>query len=99
MAVAVKISRGSRQGKKVYVTDVWHLPLLYLHEEWKQCVVHRNIKSSNIMLDSSFNMKLDDFGLARVMDSELSRQTTGLSGPLEYLARKSLMFIALGRLH
>ena len=25
--------------------------LLYLHEEWEQCVVHRDIKSSNIMLD------------------------------------------------
>ena len=30
--------------------------LLYLHEEWEQCVVHRDIKSSNIMLDSNFNV-------------------------------------------
>ncbi|KAK9061946.1 hypothetical protein SSX86_019130 [Deinandra increscens subsp. villosa] len=38
--------------------------LLYLHEEWEQCVVHRDIKTSNIVLDSGFNVKLGDFGKA-----------------------------------
>ncbi|KAM1041683.1 hypothetical protein TB2_030380 [Malus domestica] len=42
--------------------------LFYLHEEWEQCVLHRDIKSSNIMLDSNFNAKLGDFGLARLVD-------------------------------
>ncbi|XP_021802477.1 L-type lectin-domain containing receptor kinase IX.2-like, partial [Prunus avium] len=42
--------------------------LLYLHEEWEQCVLHRDIKSSNVMLDSNFNAKLGDFGLARLVD-------------------------------
>lgn len=60
--------------------------LLYLHEEWEQCVVHRDIKSSNVMLDSNFNVKLGDFGLARLMDHELGAQTTGLVGTLGYLA-------------
>ncbi|PIN10972.1 Non-specific serine/threonine protein kinase [Handroanthus impetiginosus] len=60
--------------------------LLYLHEEWEQCVLHRDIKSSNVMLDSNFNVKLGDFGLARLMDHELGPQTTGVVGTLGYLA-------------
>ncbi|EOX98623.1 Concanavalin A-like lectin protein kinase family protein, putative [Theobroma cacao] len=39
--------------------------LFYLHEEGDHCVLHRDIKTSNVMLDSSFNAKLGDFGLAR----------------------------------
>ncbi|KAJ7943774.1 putative Kinase [Quillaja saponaria] len=153
MAIAVKkISRGSKQGKKEYITEVkiisrlghrnlvqligwchdgdefhlvyefmpngsldYHLfrnktplgwavrhkislglasALLYLHEEWEQCVVHRDIKSSNIMLDSSFNVKLGDFGLAKLMDHELGPQTTGLAGTLGYLAPE---YVTTGR--
>ena len=60
--------------------------LLYLHEEWEQCVVHRDIKSSNVMLDSNFNAKLGDFGLARLVDQELGSQTTVLAGTMGYLA-------------
>ena len=60
--------------------------LLYLHEEWEQCVVHRDIKSSNIMLDSNFNAKLGDFGLARLVDHEFGLQTTILAGTMGYLA-------------
>ena len=59
--------------------------LLYLHEDCEQCVVHRDIKSSNIMLDSNFNTKLGDFGLAKVMDHELGHQTSVLAGTFGYM--------------
>ncbi|KAF0914863.1 hypothetical protein E2562_032787 [Oryza meyeriana var. granulata] len=60
--------------------------LLYLHEEWEQCVVHRDIKPSNVMLDESFHAKLGDFGLARFIDHAIGMQTmTAVSGTPGYV--------------
>lgn len=44
--------------------------LQYLHEEWEQRVVHRDVKPSNIMLDRDFNTRLGDFGLARLIEHD-----------------------------
>ncbi|XP_060671107.1 L-type lectin-domain containing receptor kinase IX.1-like [Ziziphus jujuba] len=60
--------------------------LLYRHEESEQSVIHRDIKSSNIMLDSDFNIKLGDFGLARLMDEDAGVKTTALAGTFGYMA-------------
>ncbi|CAO2836071.1 unnamed protein product [Amaranthus hypochondriacus] len=60
--------------------------LLYLQQEWEQCVLHRDIKSSNVMLDINFNAKLGDFGLAKLVDHNNGSQTTVLAGTLGYLA-------------
>lgn len=60
--------------------------LLYLHDEWEQCVLHRDIKSSNVMLDSNFNAKLGDFGLARLVDHGQQSQTTIVAGTRGYMA-------------
>lgn len=42
--------------------------LAYLHGGWEKQVVHRDIKSSNIMLDGTFNARLGDFGLTRLIE-------------------------------
>ncbi|XAR53001.1 Non-specific serine/threonine protein kinase [Bertholletia excelsa] len=60
--------------------------LLYLHEEWELCVVHRDIKTSNVLLDLNFNAKQGDFGLARLVDHEKGSQTTNLAGTMGYMA-------------
>ncbi|MBA0785938.1 hypothetical protein Gotri_025509 [Gossypium trilobum] len=60
--------------------------LLYLHEEGDHCVLHRDIKTSNIMLNSNFNAKLGDFGLARLVDHAKGSQTTRLAGTMGYMA-------------
>ncbi|KAK1299581.1 L-type lectin-domain containing receptor kinase IX.1 [Acorus calamus] len=60
--------------------------LLYLHEEWTQCVLHRDVKASNVMLDENFEAKLGDFGLARLVEHDQNLQTTDVAGTRGYLA-------------
>ncbi|CDP14365.1 unnamed protein product [Coffea canephora] len=60
--------------------------LLYLHEGWEQIVIHRDIKASNVLLDSELNGRLGDFGLARLYDHGTDPQTTHVVGTLGYLA-------------
>ncbi|XP_031132020.1 L-type lectin-domain containing receptor kinase IX.1-like [Ipomoea triloba] len=59
--------------------------LSYLHEEWEQCVLHRDIKSSNVLLDSSFNARLGDFGLASLIDHEKAPEKTYMGGTPGYV--------------
>ncbi|CAB4288028.1 unnamed protein product [Prunus armeniaca] len=62
--------------------------LHYLHNEYDQRVIHRDLKASNIMLDSHFNSRLGDFGLARALDNEKTSyaELEGVPGTMGYIA-------------
>ncbi|KAJ8630976.1 hypothetical protein MRB53_024299 [Persea americana] len=60
--------------------------LMYLHEGLEPKVVHRDVKSSNILLDKQWNPKVSDFGLAKLLGSERSYVTTRVMGTFGYVA-------------
>ncbi|KAK7312347.1 hypothetical protein VNO77_36135 [Canavalia gladiata] len=60
--------------------------LAYLHEGLEPKVVHRDIKSSNILLDKNWNAKVSDFGLAKLLGSEKTHVTTRVMGTFGYVA-------------
>ncbi|XP_073023427.1 probable receptor-like protein kinase At1g80640 isoform X2 [Primulina eburnea] len=64
--------------------------LEYLHEHCNPPVIHRDVKSTNILLDSDFNAKLSDFGLA-ITGGSSNKASIKLSGTLGYVAPEYLL--------
>ncbi|KAG8502223.1 hypothetical protein CXB51_000066 [Gossypium anomalum] len=60
--------------------------LAYLHEAIEPKVVHRDIKSSNILIDENFDAKISDFGLAKLLGDGKSHIATRVMGTFGYVA-------------
>lgn len=71
--------------KRVSILRDCALALRYLHHFLDGCIVHRDIKLTNILLTENLDPKLSDFGLAKILGMEESKVFTDVRGTIGYM--------------
>ncbi|XP_030520945.2 probable receptor-like protein kinase At1g11050 [Rhodamnia argentea] len=71
--------------RRVKILRECALGLRYLHHYIDGCIVHRDIKLTNILLTENMEPKLSDFGLARILNMEESKVFTDVRGTIGYM--------------